>query len=319
MLTRILARTVALVLAAAVVTVAAAAPSAANHEVYCPPDGGPCTVIAHKPGEPGEPTEPSEPGGGGGGGGSNVCPTSPFRVCYHPDFGWFNPQDGCHYAKMQPQPPAGDPLWKGHDPSEGAVYIAVCNIDGKGATAVFLTTPPPGFGGVPSAALLAELAVDLLPIEGPAIGIAPSPAGYGLTGLPVWMWTTVTPATWGPASATASVPGMSVTATANATKIVWDMGNGHKVTCANPGTPHTNQAGKSPTCGYHGRSSSSSPSDPLGGYPLPSSTVEGGRYTVTGTTTWRIDWVGGGQRGVIWRERLSSTTIEIREGHVLTS
>ncbi len=281
----------------------AAAPAAADHEVYCPPDGGDCIIKAHKTGEGGR-------GGGGGGGGACFYNNAPVD-CYIEGLGWYNPRDECYYRKLQPQPPAGDPLWEGHDPSEGAVYSLACypELKPRGGI-VFLTNPPPGFGGLPSPAELAAQAINRLPIRGPDIGIAPAPSGSGLVGLPVWMWTAVTPATWGPSSATASVPGLSVTATARAQKIVWNMGDGtptspaHTVTCTNPGTPYKPEYGRtpSPTCGFDT------------GYARPSNP----RYTVTATTTWHVIWTGGGQSGTLDVTRASTTSIDIDELQVVT-
>ena len=93
-------------------------------------------------------------------------------------------------------------------------------------------------------------------LAGPAIGMTPDPGRAGLVGVPVWLWTAVMPTTWGPNSATASVPGLSVTATAQASKIVWDMGDGIKVTCANPGTAYYTGGVESPTCEHIYRTSS---------------------------------------------------------------
>jgi hypothetical protein len=122
------------------------------------------------------------------------------------------------------------------------------------------------------------------------------------------MWTAVSPATWGPSRATASVPGLSVTATARAEKIVWSMGDGNAVTCGNAGTPYKPSFGRaeSPTCGYDQ------------GYQLPSSTRPGGRYTVAGATTWQVTWVGGGESGELTVTRTSSTAIAIEELQVVT-
>jgi hypothetical protein len=147
----------------------------------------------------------------------------------------------------------------------------------------------------------------LLRLEGPDIGRAPQAGRPGLVGLPVWLWTTRTPRTWGPVSATASVPGLSVTATARAQRIVWSMGDGHSVTCTRPGTPYRESLGgrRSPDCGYV--------------YTQPSTTEPDGTYRVTGTTTWRVVWAGGGDSGAITLTRSSTTTVEIGELQVLIS
>jgi hypothetical protein len=47
--------------------------------------------------------------------------------------------------------------------------------------------------------------------------------------------------------------------------------------------------------------------------------MPGGRFTVTGTTTWNIEWQGGGQNGTLTVTRASTTTIQIDELQVVTS
>jgi hypothetical protein len=296
------ARIVVLTLLAAGVAALSPTAASAHHEVYCPPLGGDCVVKAHDPGSPGDPGGP----GGGGPGGGRTCPNDapPTIGCWYGVYGWFI-GDGCFAQLMSPQPPAGSPFWEGHGPGDGAVYEFYCGWPGLVAPfPTWRATPPPGFGGLPSPAELAAQAINQLPIHGPDIGIAPNPGGSGLVGMPVWMWTAVTPATWGPASATASVPGLSVTATAHAQKIVWSMGNGASVTCTTPGTPYKVEYGhrKSPDCGFDGYDKPSRP-----------------RYTVTGTTTWQVDWVGGGESGTLSVTRASTITIDIDELQVVTS
>ncbi|MFB9178151.1 hypothetical protein ACFFX1_08390 [Dactylosporangium sucinum] len=177
-------------------------------------------------------------------------------------------------------------------------------------TLVWRDDPPPGTAGAPTPAELAARAVRDLPMRAAQIGISPGRDGAGLVGLPVWMWTTVTPQTWGPITATAAVPGLSVTARGNATKIRWEMGDGHAVVCGNPGTAYDKAAqgsSSSPTCGYDG-------------YSAPSRTKPGGRYTVTATTTWHIDWWvgGGGASGAETVTRVATTSIRIDELQVVT-
>ena len=269
--------------------------------VVCPPDGSDCYVVADKPGKPGVGDRP------GGDTDTSGCTWKGKRYpCTQPGWGHFNSADGCYYVQESPQPAAGDPAWAGHAPGDGAMYRRRCFGDLVGVL-VWRAAPPPGAAGV-SAEELAARAVRLLPLRGPAIGIAPSPSGRGLVGLPVWMWTAVSPETWGPATATASVPGMSVTARAQASRIVWSMGDGRRVVCANPGTPYAASYGgsRSPTCGHV--------------YAAPSRTAPSGRYPVTATTTWEIDWfvVGGGQTGALTVTRSSATSVRIDELQVVT-
>ena len=289
-------------LLAASVHIAWAAPS----DVTCPPTQPVCVIVV---------TDPGTPGSGGSGGGSPTDPpvchdqaTGAVVPCYDPNWGWWSSTDSCYYMKITPAPLATDPAWQGHYP-DGAIYQATCpSAGGTGGGWRWFPNPPAGYGGAaPSAATLAQSALRQLLLTGPEIGMAPGPGKTGLVGLPVWLWTTVSPSTWGPTSATAAVPGLSVTATAWAQKIVWDMGDGHSVTCTNPGTAYTTSKGAaaSPTCGY--RYAHSSASQP------------GSVYTVTATTTWSVTWAGGGQSGVLTVTRTSTTSVRIGELQVLVS
>jgi hypothetical protein len=61
----------------------------------------------------------------------------------------------------------------------------------------------------------------------------------------------------------------------------------------------------SPTCGYT--------------YTAPSSTAvhPHGRYSITATTYWTVDWAGGGQTGVLNPTSQSRTSVEIGEIQVV--
>ncbi len=279
----------------AIASLTSAPPAAADY-VYCPPAGGPCIVVVTTPGAGG--------GGGGGGGGAGGCAWHGQPVdCFVQGWGWY---DGvrCYYRPFDPPPLPGDPLWRGHKPGDGAVYIGHCLTQGATGPEVGVVPEFPWFAQPPaqavSPAALAARAINLLGLTGPQIGIVPKPGSRGgLVGLPVWLWTQVGRTTWGPNSATASVPGLSVIATSKASKIVWDLGDRHLVSCDNPGVPYTAAYGKqsSPKCGYS--------------YSTP------GTYRVTGTTYWHVTWVGGGQQGSLDVQRSSSVQIKIGELQVL--
>jgi hypothetical protein len=254
--------------------------------VNCPPVG-PCNVGANKP------------GGGGGGGGNPGGSGDPGL--------W-----GCKTSVADPQPPVPDPVWKGHTPKDGAIYITMCKQGINGPAGIgwnitqFFSATPPARAIDP--ALVAQDAIKLLPITGPDIHTAPRAGGSGLVGLPVWVWTPPTASTWGPVSRTASVTGVSVTATAQATQIVYSMGDGTSITCWRPGTPYQASFGRepSPDCGY------------AAGYQRPSRTVAGGRYTITGVTTWHVTWAGGGETGELSVTRTAASTIRIGELQVIS-
>lgn len=305
MLSRVAAALMAALALGATLTVGVA-PADAGGGVTCPPTQPVCVIVVEGPGSSPTPTP-----GGGGGGGTPACrvPGTQDPVpCYDSNWGWWSNSQGCYFKAAEPQPPATDPVWNGHYP-DGQVYVATC-LGGGGGTGggwVWLSNPPDGFGPSVSPATLAQRALDTMRLDGPAIGMAPPTGKTGLVGLPVWMWTTVSPSTWGPTSASASIPGLTVSATAQAVRIVWDMGDGHTVTCDGPGTPYTTASSStsSPTCGHtYARSSASKP---------------GAVYPVTATTTWRVTWSGGGQSGVLTVTRVSRTSVRIGELQVLTS
>ena len=303
-----LTRATTYVVAALLIFLVVPASPAAADSVVCPPDLNFCILVVATPG--GHGTGGATPGAGGGGVPAPTCVTPGSRTsvpCYRADFGWWSNVDGCYYQLASPQPARSEPIWAGH--TGGAVYVATCpGAGGSGGGWLWRPTPPPGFGGVGATpAMLAARAVSLLPLRGPVIGMAPQQGKTGLVGLPVWLWTAVSPQTWGPVSATAAVPGVSVTATARVVRVVWQMGDGSSVVCTSPGTPYSIARGDtdSPDCGYrYSRSSAGQPGDV---------------YTVTATATWHIDWAGGGQAGSLTQTRVSTTTVRIGELQVLVS
>ena len=142
--------------------------------------------------------------------------------------------------------------------------------------------PPPG--GLPvSPAVLAQTAVKHLALLSPLIEASPPVGVDQLVNVPTWLWLA---GPWNPVQATATVPGVSVTATAVPQLVTWRMGDGSVVVCHGPGTPFgsgDNPAAPSPTCGHTYRESSAS--------------APGGVFTVTATITWNVTWAGGGGNG----------------------
>ncbi|MCX4515941.1 ATP/GTP-binding protein [Streptomyces sp. NBC_01619] len=170
---------------------------------------------------------------------------------------------------------------------------------------IWAPEPPTGAGVDP--AVLAQRAVDKMLLRAPEIGITPKPGGKGVVGMPVYLWTEQGPETYGPNTASASAGGLTVTATATVSKIVWTMGDGSTVTCTTAGTPYRAAFGKrpSPDCGHR--------------YTVPSSTTASGKFHVTATSTWTIDWQvnGGGQSGQLTESRDSAVDITVAEVQVL--
>lgn len=134
---------------------------------------------------------------------------------------------------------------------------------------------------LPSPAELAQTARKQLRLPAPTI--AANPAGEQLVNLPTWLWLSNG---WTTTSATASVPGVSVTAVATPTSVSWSMGDGSTVVCSGPGTPFTtdsNPTKASPDCGHTYRSSSAS--------------QPGQAFPVSATVQWTVTWSGAGQGG----------------------
>lgn len=244
--------------------------------------------------------------GHGSSGGSGGCTWQGISVaCTDPDFGFYM-GGGCYWRAIEPSPDFPPPA--GKDPSTGAWGVQSCYLHpgGSAVDQVNFWLDDPSATVTP--AQLAAQALAKIHLLGSEIGVAPDPSGVGAVGLPVWLWTAVTPGTWGPLSASASAGGITVSITARAHRIVWDMGDGHHITCNNPGTRYRPSYGdsESPTCGYV--------------YSSPSSTIAnpGGRYTITATTAWTATWAGGGQTGTLSPKSRSQASVEIGEIQVLT-
>lgn len=219
------------------------------------------------------------------------------------DHGYWSNSYNCYISTVDPQPPAGDPSWQGHQPGDGAVYECY-QPQTDIAIDVWAADPPPGSGTGPTPGQVAQLAIKQMSLRAIDIGITPQPGpdSVGVVGMPVWLWVQQPNShTFGPVTASASVRGITVTATARVREITWDMGDGSTVVCQTVGTPYQASYGDqpSPDCGHvYTRSSAHEP---------------GGTYTVTATSDWVITWRGAGQRGTI---RLTGLTraVQIRVG-----
>ncbi|WP_369383260.1 ATP/GTP-binding protein [Streptomyces sp. cg36] len=131
---------------------------------------------------------------------------------------------------------------------------------------------------------------------------SPRASGRYTVGVPMWMWVNQSATTYGPNTASATAGGVTVTATAKVSRIVWAMGDGSSVTCNGPGTPYTSSQdmAQSPTCGHL--------------YAKTSARAQSGRFPVTATSTWTIDWQGGGQADQLLEVR--QTTVQVAVGEV---
>ncbi|MFI7062567.1 hypothetical protein ACIBL3_16415 [Kribbella sp. NPDC050124] len=132
----------------------------------------------------------------------------------------------------------------------------------------------------------------------PQLGLSPyvqSAAGDGVVNVPIWMWVTDPgESTTGPLTKQATLDGVTIVATGTVDRIEWAMGAGDKVTCKGAGTPFTRAyaEGKSlkeipasPTCGHKYRKTSRCEAT--------------GKFQVTATAYWNVNWTGGGMQGII--------------------
>lgn len=283
------------------------------------PATGECLIWIQIPGTdptPGHPGDdgPQETGSGSGcywdGTDQGITKPPPGPVpCSAPEGYWSNGYH-CYISLVDPQPPAGDPNWQGHEPGDGAVYNCYQPQTGLLIT-VWSQDPPPNSGAGPTPGEVAQLAIKEMHLSAIDIGIAPEPGpdSIGLVGMPVWMWANApNEHTYGPMTASASAGGITVTATAKVLRVTWEMGDGTEVVCNTAGTPYQPSYGRkaSPDCGHT--------------YKKSSAHQPGETYTVTATSSWVVNWSGAGQSGVIRLNGLSrSTQIRIGEAQVLVN
>lgn len=248
-------------------------------------------------GDPGDGGGGDDGGGGGGGGDdSGGGSTSQFIT--------LNGVLCLPSGRSVPQPPQSEPVWGGH--TDGAIYdCVVLPRIGPGSFQAGWTipfwaaaAPPPP----PDPAVLAREAVAAMNLRAVDIGIVPedAPGSIGVIGLPTWMWVdNPGQATMGPITRTAAARGFTVTATAKVGKIVWSMGDGSSVTCTGSGTPYADSYGRqsSPTCGH--------------------TYTRDGRYAVTATSYWTVEWAGIGQAGEIGLDFSDTTNITMGEVQVI--
>jgi hypothetical protein len=111
-------------------------------------------------------------------------------------------------------------------------------------------------------------------------------------------------ADWQPQQSTVSVPGVSVTVTAEPEQLIWHPGDGSVVVCVGPGTPFDPaQPAQVPSCSHTYVRSSASQLE--------------GSYRASVTIVWRASWVavgavGGGDLGTVQR----TTFLDVRVGEV---
>jgi hypothetical protein len=142
----------------------------------------------------------------------------------------------------------------------------------------------------PPVAALVERAASYLVVPEPSLALSPPVGALHLVGVPEYLATD--PAAWRPYSASASLPGVTVTVTAAPLATIWDTGDGAVVVCDGPGT----------------RWGARARSDCTHAYARP------GTYPLTVTTTWARTWAcvpgcGGGTLPTLARRASEPLTV----------
>jgi len=227
----------------------------------------------------------------------------------HGDLGWWSNSSQCYQRLSDAQRPAP----QGEDPAVGAWYdcnktLTLCDLvtacNGPFTFSEWLRNPPPGVDALTPGQAARSL-IESFQLEGITVGFAPDPTVAGsksYVGVPIWMWAeNPTPLSYGPYVQSTTLGGVTITATAQVTSIVWNMGDGTSVACANAGTPFVVAYGAvdSPTCGHR--------------YARTSGTQPGGTFPITATSQWQVSWEGGGESGTIPLTTTATSAVRINE------
>lgn len=249
---------------------------------------------------------PTDPGGGG----KHDKETKPVcnfhgaaQACVDPQLGNWSNSHQCYMKREMPQPPPGDYRWQGH--TGGSIWACVREQgydQGRHLVTEWVWLPGRPDTVVTDPVTLAYQAIAEMQLAPPLIKTAPEAGQIGLVNMPVWMWVNKTENTWGAIVRSASVPGLTVTATAQVKAVNWSMGDGNTVRCKGPGTPYDKSMGikDSPGCGHRYKKTSRE---------LPTCS-----YPVTATTHWDITWKSTlGDTGQISMTQQASTQLRIGE------
>jgi hypothetical protein len=142
----------------------------------------------------------------------------------------------------------------------------------------------------PDPQMLARRALARIGLTAPDIRIFPPATGSTPVGMPTWLSTTQTPQTWGPITDSFCEQGLCVAINARAVRIEWDMGDGNVVSCGRgqnvPWRPGMDFLAPQQAGACHHV------------YAAPSRHLPDVSYQLRATSTFRVEWSGGGQSGV---------------------
>ena len=284
--------TIAVIAATALMALVCVPPAALAHggggvSVSCTDNPAACDLSAHAPGNGGPGTSGSQHAGRGGTGtgatGSGATGQSGTQAAG--GYGGVPPMV-CTDVPFLPLPADLASLGLRQPSGPGHWVLQTC-VTTLGATLI-LPIPmwvPNGAPALPDPRVLAAQALAKLALPTPDIDSSPGGGVPQSVQLPTWAW--LPSNQWAPRSATASVPGESVTATATPHSVTWTWGDGTNTVCHGPGTPYvkglSDPAAASPDCGHT--------------YRRTSAQVPGQQFPVTATLAFSVAWSGGGQSG----------------------
>ena len=152
------------------------------------------------------------------------------------------------------------------------------------ATVWLLTAGLPG----PDPEQIARRALAQIGLAQPGLLVFPPATGSVPLGMPVWLAVEQTDSMWGPVSDEFCDDGLCVSMSARVTSVAWVTGDGSTLACSRdqnigwrPGRKFLEPGS---ACHHY--------------YSAPSRDVDGGRYQVSATASWRAEWSGGGESGV---------------------
>lgn len=253
-------------------------------------DGGAVLVsVPGSTGSPGVPTSGTSPTSGSGS-------TTPIVCSYYADG---NPDADDLPMVDTTTLKTGDWVWVScYDPGSG-------NPVGQPQRVQWNVGNPPALQ--PSAANLAQVALNRLSVPLPAVVTWPGNGGTSLVNLQVWLHV----GNWSPLTASAGAGGLAATVAATPVRMEWDMGE-DSVTCSDAGAAldlsippdqqHTD-------CSYTYRHSSGAQAD--------------GSFHGTGTIVWHLRWSAtngqGGDLGEISRTAAFSLRVEESQALVVSA
>lgn len=227
----------------------------ADGNAGCPPGttptvdpdyGNTICIPVSDPGSPGTTVDASQDPGDQGG--AAWCTFQGQKIPCVTEHGvWFSSRQ-CYAQAAEPQPPADDPVWGEHAPSEGRMWYCA-TYQGPATGGYWFFVPDGKLPGLVDPGDVAKNALDTMTLELAEAHTAPGSNWHTFLNIDVWMW--VPEGQWRTLTKTVQAGATRVRVTAEPVRVTWDMGPG-QVDCAGPGRPWASGMGATETsnCTY---------------------------------------------------------------------